>query len=268
MYNNYQVKIIKNDIPLPKETGSDESDYEYLYDDELQILSENDKLIFTLRGYEFKSYDILDNYIIFDIDEGHKFTAHNLFVNLDTFMWTTEFFDYNNNYYFIQYDKLDKKIVFEGQKYDIKYFFENRNNIVDEYEYDRHCFDTTKDTLLLNIFKYFNLNVDNKSQIKIYGFTYGMSCHDIGYFKNILRDYTISIEKQLTNILFKGALERNMKIYDINFTITYFSNGIEKKFSFILECKDKEYTDKESYNKAGNVYFGLYDENAKLKLID
>ena len=268
MYNNYQVKIIKNNIQITKESESDESDYEYLYDDELQILSENDKLIFTLRGYEFKSYDILDNYAIFDIDEGHKFTAHNLFLNLDTFIWTTEFFDYNKNYYFIRYDKINKKISFEGQKYDIKYFFENRNNIIDEYEYDRHCFDTTKDTLLLNIFKYFDFDVDNKSQIKIYGFTFGMSCQDIGHFKNILRDYTISIEKQLTFLLFKGALERNMKIYDINFTITYFSNEIEKKFSFILECKDKENTDKESYNRAGNVYYGHYDENAKLKLID
>ena len=36
-----RVKIIKNDKHLPKESESDESDYEYLYDDELQILSFN-----------------------------------------------------------------------------------------------------------------------------------------------------------------------------------------------------------------------------------
>ncbi len=85
MYKNYQIKIIKNDKPLPKESESDESDYEYLYDDELQILSEANELLFNLKGYEFKSYLNDGKYLIIDIDEGHKFSLNYIFLNLDTF---------------------------------------------------------------------------------------------------------------------------------------------------------------------------------------
>jgi hypothetical protein len=97
MYNNYQIKIIKNDKPLLKESESDESDesdYEYLYDDELQILSESGEILFNLKGYEFKTYINDGKYLIIDIDEGHKFTLDRLFINLETFKINHQMFDY------------------------------------------------------------------------------------------------------------------------------------------------------------------------------
>ena len=69
MYKNYQIKIIKNDKKITTESES-ESDYEYLYDDELQILNESGEILFNMKGYEFKSYEFVENYLILDIDEG------------------------------------------------------------------------------------------------------------------------------------------------------------------------------------------------------
>jgi len=140
MYKNYRIEIIKNDVHIPH-TSDSESDTEYIYDDELQIISESGDILFNLelcafkmrtalKGYEFKSYELIDNYLIIDIDEGHKFTL--------------------NNGYRIDYDKSDKKILFEFEetKYNVKYFFENQDKIIEEYELERHKFNTTTDTLL------------------------------------------------------------------------------------------------------------------------
>ena len=263
---NYKVKIIKNDKPLLKESESDDSDYEYLYDDELQILSESGECLFNLKGYEFKNYEIVDNYLIVDVDEGHKFTLHNIFINLDTFIIYYQIFKYKERYYRINFDKIDKKIIFEfNNKYDIKYFFENSNKIIDEYEYDRHQFDTTKDTLLKSIFDLFGKNVDNNSQIKIDGFTYGMNCHDIVKFKNVLRNKEITIERQLFEVLFVHTLQYNHKIYDIDLTIYYKDNNSDKKIRILLECKDKEPI---NLYDTTIIYYGYYNPDAKLKLIE
>lgn len=266
MYKNLQVKIIKNDKQLPKESESDESDYEYLYVDELQILSESGEMLFNLKGYEFKSYVNDGKYLIMDIDEGHKFSEIFLFLNLDTFKIHYQLFDYKNNYYRINFDKEDKKIIFNfNNKYNIEYFFENQDKIIDDYEYDRHQFDTTKDTLLKAIFDLFEKNVDNNSQIKIDGFTFGMKCHYIEIFKNILRDKTKTIEAQLFEVLF-GYTEKNghrHRIYDIDLTIHYKDNGLDKNFRIKLECKDKELM----HIDGGDVYYGYYDSETKLKLI-
>jgi hypothetical protein len=261
--NSYSIKIIKNDIPIIKDSESDESDYEYMYNDELQILSETNKILFNLKGYEFKSYECIDKYLILDIDEGHKFTQNKLYIDLDNFKIYYQIYYYKNRCYTINYDKINKNIIFKDKNYDVIYFFDNINNIIDDYEYLLHNFDTTKDSLLKSLFDMFNKNVDNNSQIKIDGFTYGMM-HDIGYFKNILRDNSITIEKQLFKVLF-GHIDKIIhKIYDINLTIFYKDNNIDKNFRIILECKDKVPT------KIGDniIYYGYYDENAKLKLIE
>lgn len=71
MYKNYQIKIIKNDKKITTDSDS-ESDYEYLYDDELQIFNESNIMLYNLKGYEFKSYEINNNYLILDIDESMK----------------------------------------------------------------------------------------------------------------------------------------------------------------------------------------------------
>jgi hypothetical protein len=261
---NYQVKIITNDKPLLKESEPDDSDYEYLYDDELQILSESGEFLFNLKGYRFKNYEIVDNYLIVDIDEGHKFTLDNIFINLDTFIIYYQIIKYKERYYRINFDKIDKKIIFEfNNKYDIKYFFENSDKIMDEYEYDRHKFDTTQDTLLKSIFDLFGKNVDNNSQIKIDGLTYGMSNNDIKLFKNIIRVHTKTIERQLFEVLFGNAEKFGHKSYDIDLTIYYKDNGCDKNFKIVLECKDKELI----HIGERDVYYGYYDSHAKLKLI-
>jgi len=71
MYKNYQIKIIKNNKKITTDSDS-ESDYEYLYDDELQIFNESNIMLYNLKGYEFKSYEINNNYLILDIDESMK----------------------------------------------------------------------------------------------------------------------------------------------------------------------------------------------------
>lgn len=268
MYKNYQIKIIKNNKPIPtEEENLDDSDYEYLYNDELQILSESGQILLNENGYEFKKYEIVDNYLIVDIDEGHKFSFHYIFINLDTFIIYYQMFDYKKKFYHINFDKIDKKIIFydENKKYDIKYFFENRYNIIDAYEYKQHKFDTTKDTLLKAIFDLFEKSVDNKSQIEIDGFTYGMCCHDIGKFKNILRDHTKTIERQLFEVLFGHTEQYNRKIYDIDLTIYYKDNNIDKKIRILLECKDKHPI---TCYDTTITYYGYYDDKAKLKLIE
>ena len=142
-------------------TDSDsESDYEYLYDDELQIFNESNIMLYNLKGYEFKSYETNNNYLILDIDEGHKFSEKILIINLDNFIEHHQSFRYNDKYYYIIFDKNDKKIFFDdGKKYDIEYFFEKKDKIIEEYEIERHRFDTTKDTLLKSIFIKFNKSV-------------------------------------------------------------------------------------------------------------
>jgi len=159
MYKNYQIKIIKNDKKITTDSDS-ESDYEYLYDDELQIFNESNIMLYNLKGYEFKSYEINNNYLILDIDEGHKFSEKILIINLDNFTEHHQSFRYNDKYYYIIFDKNDKKIFFDdGKKYDIEYFFENKNKIIEEYEIERHKFDTTKNTVLKSIFTKFNKSV-------------------------------------------------------------------------------------------------------------
>lgn len=74
MYKSYQVKIIKNN-----NNEDEDSDYEYLFDDELQILSESGNILFNLKGFEFKSYECVDKFLIVDVDDGHKFTIHNIY---------------------------------------------------------------------------------------------------------------------------------------------------------------------------------------------
>jgi hypothetical protein len=256
MYNSLQVKIIKNDKSL------DDSDYEYLFDDELQILSETGVILFNLKGYEFKSYECVDNYLIVDIDEGHKFTLNNLYINLDSFTIYEEMFKKGKNYYRRCYDKEKKMIEFQGERYDIKYYFENQDKIIDDYEFNEHQFDTTKDTLLMSIFNLFDKKVDSNSQIKIDGFTFGMSCRDIGKFKNIPRDYNKTIEKQLNDVLFAHINPEIHRIYDIDLTIHYKDNNVDKNFRIKLECKDKIAIKTE----LGDCYYGYFDENAKLKL--
>jgi hypothetical protein len=270
MYKNLKVNIIKNDKPLPKESESDSSDYEYLYDDELQILSESDEMLFNLKGYEFKSYVNYGKYLIIDIDEGHKFSEDYIILNLDTFKIYHQIFWHNNNCYRINYDKVNKKIVFyaahpkDDLKFDIEYFFDNQDEIIKDYECNRHQFDSTKDTLLKGIFDLFGKSIDKSCQIKIDGFTYGMGCNDIDRFKNIMRDNTLTIEKQLAEIMWSHPIKYNQKIYDLELTIHYKDNGIDKQFKILLECKDKE--PQEIYG-GGIVYYGYYDENAKLKLV-
>jgi hypothetical protein len=200
IYKSLQVKIIKNNKLL--DNSDSDSDYEYLFDDELQILSETGNILFNLKGYEFKSYDCVENYLIVDIDEGHKFTLDNLYINLDSFTVYEEIFKKGNELYRVFYNKEKKIIEFENTLYQVRYFFDNIDKIIDLYEFNEHKFDTTKDTLLMSIFNLFNKNVDSNSQIKISGFTYGMSNWDIGNFKCIPRDNTKTIEKQLNDTLF------------------------------------------------------------------
>jgi hypothetical protein len=97
MYKSLQVKIIKN--PLNDSDSDSDSDYEYLFDDDLQILSESGDILFNLKGYEFKSYECIDNYLIVDIDEGHKFTLHNIYIDLFDFTVYEELFKKDNEYY-------------------------------------------------------------------------------------------------------------------------------------------------------------------------
>ena len=125
MYKNYQIKIIKNDKKITTESES-ESDYEYLYDDELQILNESEEILFNMKGYEFKSYEFVDNYLILDIDEGHKFSENLLIINLNTFEKQHQIFYYNDKCYSIRFNKENKKILFAfAKEFDIKYFFDN-----------------------------------------------------------------------------------------------------------------------------------------------
>lgn len=247
MYKSYQVKIIKNVLPLD---GSD-PDYKYLYD-ELQIL-------FNLKEYEFKSYECIDNYLIVDIDEGHKFSLDYIYINLDDFIVHYEIFKKDNEYYRRSFNKEKKMIEFENKLYEVKYFFDNCDKIIDLYEFDRHQFDTTKDTLLMSIFKLFDKNVDANSQIKISGFTFGMSNWAIQHFKCIPRDYAKTIEKQLNDTLFGHINPEIHKIFDIELTIYYKDNNVDRYFTIRLECKDKELI--------GNYMFGHFDDQAKLKMI-
>jgi hypothetical protein len=242
MYKSLQIKIIKNS----------------LYNDELQILSKSNDILFILKGYEYKSYELIDNFLIVNIDEGHKYTMNNIYINLDSFIIYEELFEKGNQYYGLYFHKEKKMIKFNNKLYKVKYFFDNINEIIDLYEFDRHQIDTTKDTLLMSIFRLFNKNIDNNSQINILGFTYGMSNRDIDIFKDIPRDHTKTIEKQLSDTLFDYN-QNNYKVYDIELLIFYKDNNNNKQFKIRLECKDKQLI--------GNYMYGNFDDQAKLKII-
>ena len=235
----YQIKIIND-------TNNDE------YNDELQILDELGHIIKYYKGYKFISYENVDNYLILDIDEGYKFSDVFMFINLDTFEKYHQTLYDNNKIYRIKFDKNDKKIIFNDEKYEIKYFFENKSKIIEDYEIKIHTFDTTKDTLLKSIFTRFNKSVDNNSQIKIDGFTFGMSNCQIDIFKSIIRDNTITLERQLMETLFGHG----RKLYDLCLTIHYKDNNIDEHFSIKIECKNKI-----------DSYYGEYDPDAKLQII-
>jgi hypothetical protein len=242
MYKSLQIKIIKNS----------------LYNDELQILSKSNDILFILKGYEYKSYESIDNFLIVNIDEGHKYTMNNIYINLDSFIVYEELFEKENQYYGLYFHKEKKMINFNNKLYKVKYFFDNINEIIDLYEFNRHQIDTTKDTLLMSIFRLFNKNIDNNSQINILGFTYGMSNRDIYIFKDIPRDHTKTIEKQLSDTLFDYN-QNNYKVYDIELLIFYKDNDNNKQFKIRLECKDKQLI--------GNYIYGNFDDQAKLKII-
>jgi len=269
MYKNYQVKIIKNDKQI-KETESDDSDCEYLFHEELQILSESGKMLFNLKSYGLKSYVNDGKYLIIDNEDGREFSEKIMFLNLDTFKMHYTMFYHNKICYQINYDKTDKKIILyathpkDDLKFDIEYFFDNIDEIIKNYEWNRHQFDSTKDTLLKGIFDLFGKSVDDTCQIKIDGFTFGMGCYEINIFKNIMRDHTMTIEKQLAEVMWSHPIKYNQRIYDLKLTIHYKDNGLDKQFGILLECKDKEPMD--VYGN-GIVYYGYYDEDSRLKLL-
>ena len=135
--------------------------------------------------------------------------------------------------------------------------------IFNDYDYENKIFDTKKDTLLIHIFRMFNLSVDDMSPIVIDGLTYGMKCHNVKTFKKVLRDYSMTIDKQLHEALLGHTDIRYHKIYDIDLTIKYIDNKENKQFRILLECKDKK--PQQVFDKI--IYYGIRDENAKIKLI-
>ncbi len=191
-------------------------------------------------------------------------------MNLDTFKIHFQLFEYNNLFYSISYDKTYKKIILCAShpkydfKFDIEYFFDNMDEIIKNYEWNKHQFDSTKDTLLKGIFDMFGKSVDESCQIKIDGFTYGMGCQDVDIFKNIMRDHTMTIEKQLAELMWSHSIKYNQKIYDLELTIFYKDNNVDKQFGILLECKDK---DKPIHIDGKDICYGYYDENAKLAIV-
>ena len=115
-----------------------------------------------------------------------------------------------------------------------------------------------------SIFTHFNKSVDNNSQIKIDGFTFGMGCHDISLFKSIIRNNTKTLETQLMETLFGHSIKYGYRIYDLDLTIHYKDNNIDKNFRIKIECKNKVAT----HTDCGVVYYGDYDPDAKLQLIE
>lgn len=116
MYQNFQIKIIDtNNNELLDEFGH------IIYNDELQILDELGHIIKYYKGYKFISYENVDNYLILDIDEGYKFSDVFMFINLDTFEKYHQIINHNNKIYGIKFDKNDKKIIFNDEKYEINY---------------------------------------------------------------------------------------------------------------------------------------------------
>jgi hypothetical protein len=263
IYKNYKINLIKH----PYDKDDEDDDLDEKIKDELQILSESNEILFTYLEHEIFSYEMIDSYLIVKISDGYKFSLDYVYINLDGFVihhqLIKKFYDKYKHFYSAEFDNENKKIIFEDTQYDIDYFFSNESKIIDDYEYERYQFNTEDDTLLKAIFNVFGKNVDNNSQIKIRGFTFGMSCQDVGYFKLIKRDHTKTIERQLFEVLFGHTIERNMKIYDIDLTINYKDNGEDKSFRFILECRDKEpiQIGDETY------FYGYFDDNAKLEIV-
>jgi hypothetical protein len=91
-----------------------------------------------------------------------------------------------------------------------------------------------------------------------------MSNWDIQRFKCIPRDNTKTIEKQLNDTLFGHINPEIHRIYDIDLTIYYKDNNVDKNFRIKLECKDKIAMKTEDY---GDFYYGHFDDQAKLKLV-
>lgn len=182
-----------------------------------------------------------------------------IYIDLENFTVYYQLYKKDKEYYSLNFDKEKRMIEFENKLYEVKYFFDNCDEIIDSYEFDRHQIDTTKDTLLMSIFKLFNKNVDANSQCKIDGFTFGMSNRDIQIFKNIPRDYSKTIEKQLNDTLFGHINPEIHKIYDIELTIYYKDKNVDNNFTIRLECKDKELI--------GEHMYGHFDDQSKLKMI-
>jgi hypothetical protein len=271
MYKNYKVNIISykknNSNEIIDDNNSDNSDYYDYYKDTLQIL-DDDKILLEFNDYHYKKYINIDNYLIIDVDAGHEYTENNIFINLDTLEYKFNLVNHNNKFYNIDFDDINNKINFynsddEEIKYDIKYFFDNMSKIFDTYEYESKIFDTKKDTLLIHIFRMFNLNVDDMSPIEINGLTYGMKCQKVKNFKKILRDNSMTIDKQLYEELLGHTDMRYNLIYDIDLTIKYLDNKENKQFRILLECKDKKPV--QVLDKI--IYYGVCDENAKINLI-
>lgn len=79
-----------------------------------------------------------------------------------------------------------------------------------------------------------------------------MSNCKIDIFKSIIRDNTITLERQLMETLFGYG----RKLYDLCLTIHYKDNNIDEHFNIKIECKNKI-----------DPYYGEYDPDAKLQII-
>lgn len=255
------IQIITNTNGLPQ----DHDDFDYTYDDIINVINDSGEIIHTIKTrFHIENYKIVENYAIFNVYDGNKYSDNFLFLNLNTFKLEYESFMINKNPYIISFR--NDKIHFKNKLYDISYFFDNVAEIEKQYLIESHKFDITRDTLLLSIFNMFNKEIKNNSQVYIDGFTFGMSCQSVENFKNVLRDHTMSIEKQLTYVLFKHSINTH-DIYDIDFTITYYQldgnnnkiDDTENKFRILLECTDKKIMNNHPYGK--------FDENAQLQLI-
>lgn len=234
------------------EKYNDDHDYEY---NDAIVVFEKEQIVFEkLFNLQILKHERADNYVVMYIDDGTKYSDKYLFLNLNDFTIRYQFFTINQNYYHIS-DYENNNITFRSKKYDMNYFFENVEQIVGDFEIERHTFDTTKSTLLLHIFQKFGIHVENNSLIYIDGFTFGMSCQDINTFKTIPRDHSMTLEKQLTHVLFKKTMDTH-QIYDIDLTIKYNGNN---KIRIVLACKNKEIKNDFDY--------GEFDDTAEIKVI-
>lgn len=257
MAANYTIQIQTNKTnmcPDDCDCAKYNDDHDYVYNDAIIVL-EKDQIVFEKTfNLQIIKYEQTGNYVVMYIDDGTRYSERYLFLNLNDFTLRYQFFTINHNCYYIE-NYENNNITFRGKKYDINYFFANVEQIVGEFEIERHTFDTTKSTLLLHIFQKFGIHVENNSLIYIDGFTFGMSCQDINTFKKIPRDHSMTLEKQLTRALFNKTMDTH-QIFDIELTIKYNGNNTIK---IILACKNKE--------KKNDFDYGEFDDTAEIKLI-